>query len=167
MRGGGLFYFSNLTPAIMATHAITQICLILFGLFVIIDFFQKKNFKRLLIEITVAIVLLAVIYLTGRNDGLIPFGEESAPNPLPMIFLLLFFVVIGMIANYFFHLQAPFSWLTFIKPIFISPIVLLPIIGAIDYENLGPIQQVSLAFLAFQNGFFWKEIYNKVQASQN
>ena len=140
-----------------------------FGLFLIsmlIDFVRVRDYKVLVGEILLSILLISIFFLTPTttSGGMVSFGEDDE-SLLSIILLLLGFVILGMIGNYFFHLKTKFHWLTFVKPMFISPIVLVPFIGLIGHEKIDASQAVSLAFLAFQNGFFWKEIYNKTQGA--
>jgi hypothetical protein len=52
-----------------------------------------------------------------------------------------------------------FSWLDLLKPVTISPIVLLPLMGSVQgVGELKEIQVVSFGLLAFQNGFFWQAV---------
>jgi hypothetical protein len=68
--------------------------------------------------------------------------------------------LLGIAARYAFYLpRGRFSWLDFLKPISISPIVLLPLLGSVTGSgSLKDIQVLSFAFLAFQNGFFWQAV---------
>jgi hypothetical protein len=52
--------------------------------------------------------------------------------------------------------EGPFILREFAKPIFVSPIVLLPLLGAVTGATLDALQITSFWFLSFQNGFFWK-----------
>ena len=69
-------------------------------------------------------------------------------------------IVCGIAARYIFDLRkSQFSVLEFLKPIVISPMVLLPLIGSVlATGELNGMQVVSFALLAFQNGFFWKVV---------
>jgi len=141
-------------------------CLSSYTIFALIDFIRFRKAKRLMIEV-VAIVLC--IFLLNRATGF-PVVQNyvfGGPGIVSTIVLLFICVILGMVANYFFHLKRKFSWVTLTKPLFVSPIILLPLIGTVNYEGLEPVQLISLLFLAFQNGFFWKEIFNKVQIQQS
>ena len=51
------------------------------------------------------------------------------------------------------------SCLDFAEPLCISPILLFPLFGSVQgAEDLQPMQVVSFALLAFQNGFFWQVV---------
>lgn len=130
---------------------------------IIIGFFRKKQWKQSIIELLVLMVIIFLLnFSTGFPRATTSFGSFT---PLWIIILLLFFVLMGMVANYFFHIKKKFDWFSLVKPFFISPIVLMPILGSINFNDLELIQIIALSFLAFQNGFFWKEIFNKVHIS--
>ena len=138
-------------------------CMALFGLIILIDYLLNKKVRRLLIELVITILVALILHIsTGFPSSIQTFGGF---NQLSTIFLMLICVLLGMIGNYFFHFKNRFDWLTFIKPFFISPIVLLPLIGTVNNTEIKTMQLISLLFISFQNGFFWKEVYNKAQKS--
>ena len=128
-----------------------------FALFIIIEVIVSRAVIRFVIQTA---ILLAVILLfrviTGFPKITTAFGGVS---PIIAIGIMFVCTVLGIVGHYFFNLKGRFSWRTFLKPLIISPIVLLPLIGSVqvtsDIEN---IQLISFGFLAFQNGFFWKEV---------
>jgi hypothetical protein len=86
----------------------------------------------------------------------------SAASTVLTISLMFLCVLLGMIANYFFELRAQFTWKSFLKPLLVSPIVLLPLMGAVETRpGVQSVELVSLAFLAFQNGFFWRSVFKR------
>jgi hypothetical protein len=59
-------------------------------------------------------------------------------------------------------LKGTFSWPDLLKPLCISPIVLLPLIGSVQgMKGLESMQVISFALLAFQNGFFWQVVLER------
>ena len=90
----------------------------------------------------------------------------AGDNPWPMLGLVFFCICLGMAARYAFYLKGAFSWPTLLKPLCVSPIVLLPLLGTLqDAKDLQPLQVVSFCVLAFQNGFFWRVVFERAQAS--
>lgn len=82
-------------------------------------------------------------------------------------------MLIGMAAQYFYY-QAKngqrrfkFSLLSFLMPILISPIVFIPLLSIVQEMGFegGAVTKSTmiLYFVAFQNGFFWKEIFERQQ----
>jgi len=73
-------------------------------------------------------------------------------------------ILLGIAARYVFFLQGKFAWLDFAKPLCISPILLLPLVSSVQtLKSLDPIQVVSFALLAFQNGFFWQAVLQRAR----
>ena len=128
-----------------------------FALFIIIELIVSRAVIRFVIQTA---ILLAVILLfrviTGFPKITTAFGGVS---PIIAIGIMFVCTVLGIVGHYFFNLKGRFSWRTFLKPLIISPIVLLPLIGSVqvtsDIEN---IQLISFGILSFQNGFFWTQI---------
>ena len=56
-------------------------------------------------------------------------GAGSSPTLVILIMFLC--ILLGIGARYIFYLQRNFSWLDFAKPLCISPILLLPLIGSL------------------------------------
>jgi hypothetical protein len=93
-----------------------------------------------------------------KVNGQVSFGQsDSLLLPIGITFAGIIF---GIAARYFFYLKSgKFSWLNLIKPMMISPIVLLPLISSVQAGgNLTPMQIVSFTLLALQNGFFWQAV---------
>lgn len=129
----------------------------LFCLFIIIELIISRAVKRFVIQ---AVILLAVIVLlkvtTGFPSTRVAFGGVS---PIIAIGIMFVCTLIGIAAHYFFYMKGRFAWRTFLKPLVISPIVLLPLIGSVQgTSGVESVQMISFGVLAFQNGFFWKEV---------
>jgi len=69
-------------------------------------------------------------------------------------------ILLGIASSHIFHLQrGQFSWLDLLKPVCISPILLLPLMASLQgVGDLNDMQVISFALLAFQNGFFWRVV---------
>jgi hypothetical protein len=108
-----------------------------------------------------ALVIVDVLIAT-ETTGYLAFGTGASQT---MVILIMFgAILLGTAARYVFHLQARFSWLDFAKPLCISPILLLPLMGSVQgVKDLQPMQVVSFALLAFQNGFFWQVVLERAE----
>jgi hypothetical protein len=100
------------------------------------------------------------LYLTTgfpSSDAAKAFGTSGFS---PMLAMLLMFIAVlfGIGGTYIFHLTGPFSWRDFARPLVISPLVLLPLIGSLQGAALEPVQLICFLILAFQNGFFWQQV---------
>ena len=140
--------------------------MILYCIILITDLFLKQKKICVTIQFFLLVFVYSVLSLTldFPNSKRI-FGDTS---PLLSVFIMLVCTIFGMISNHIFYMdnKKPFSWYTFLRPIVISPIVLLPILGSAlgGSQKLNTIQLISFAFLSFQNGFFWKEIFERVRS---
>lgn len=124
-------------------------------------FFHRTRNRRAFALSLLGLVLLFVLLRvsTGFPSSRQAFGGAAQS----MVILTMFgCVVIGMAANHLFYLRDRFSLLDFVRPILVSPLVMLPLIGSLPAT--GSVERVvfiSLAFLAFQNGFFWKSVFDR------
>jgi hypothetical protein len=101
------------------------------------------------------VYVLGLLHLTSNTP--IAFGEISS---LHVLGIMLISTVCGIVARYTFYLEnGKFAWLDVLKPLSITPMVLMPLIGSLQWDGtLNTMQTVSFAFLAFQNGFFWQKV---------
>ena len=84
-----------------------------------------------------------------------------------MVGLLYATMTAGMLSQYAFF-KAPreaFRFTSFVKPIFASPIVFIPLASSYqsalaESQSFG-LPELMIALVAFQNGFFWKVIFDK------
>jgi hypothetical protein len=131
---------------------------VLFTALILVELILSRRILICIVE-TAALAsgLLLLHWTTGFPVVRVAFGGGSLALPIALMFAA---VSLGMVAHYFFTLNSGFSWLTLVKPLCVSPIVLLPLIGSIEAAtDLNSVQLVSLTFLAFQNGFFWKAVF--------
>jgi hypothetical protein len=93
-----------------------------------------------------------------------------------LIIILYLFMVVGMICQYLYSLliqprkqRPPFDWGNFLAPLFASPIVSIPMLVAFQNSEIDLTQltlpRVMVFVVAFQNGFFWKEIFESRRRS--
>lgn len=79
-------------------------------------------------------------------------------------------MVLGMVARYF-YVQAEraktkfeFDWMTFLMPIFASPIVFIPLLALTSEVVIGGAftrAKLMVYLVAFQNGFVWKSFFEQ------
>ncbi len=135
--------------------------LIISGIFIVYDIFTsgRRNVNLAILGLLL-LYIIALMVFTDFPDPVVSLGGVSY---LTALIIMLFFIILGMVANYFFYNET-FNFREIIKPLFISPLILLPLIGTLrgsaEIENM---QLISLAILSFQNGFFWKEVFNKAK----
>jgi len=142
----------------MAIGALLKICAGFYLLAIIIEWVRSRSFKRFLLELLPLFGLVVIdLFITSASTGYIAFGAGTSPTT--MVLIMLVCILLGVAARYIFYLRGQFSWLDFAKPMCISPILLIPLVGSVQaVKELETIQVVSFALLAFQNGFFWQAV---------
>lgn len=142
--------------------------LVVAALFEVLGFTRTRRMVPFAISLLViSAVALAVLYWVPEpvTDRAV-FGAADEGGFPVMIAVAAMFVSIGLgiAARYIFDAESgTFDWFALLRPLVISPILLLPLIGALDNGELQPLQLVSLAILSFQNGFFWQKILANVR----
>jgi hypothetical protein len=141
--------------------------LIFFGLFVLItliDLIRNRSLRRLIAHLAFLISLLIILYITTGfplQQSRQAFG--GAWSSEIAILIMFICVVAGIAARYIFYLQGYFVWLDFIRPLVVSPLILLPLLGSLQGAALENLQMICFAILAFQNGFFWQQILQEAK----
>jgi hypothetical protein len=134
-------------------------CWVLSVLLALIDYIRRRSWPRLLIYI---VALLAIALALRITTGF-PFPTSrqtfgGGASPLVAVSLMFVGVILGIAATYVFNMTGAFSWHDFTRPLVVSPLVLLPLIGSLQGASLEPVQLVCFTVLAFQNGFFWQQV---------
>lgn len=133
--------------------------LILAEILALLDLMRLRLLRRFLLQTAVVCLAVLVLYLTVGfpipSDRRAFGGGYSAELAIVLMFVG---VILGMAARYLFRLRQSFSWLDFVRPLVISPIVLLPLIGTLQDGGIEAVQLACLVILAFQNGFFWQQV---------
>jgi hypothetical protein len=141
------------------TSILLEVCIAGFVLTSIAELFLTRRIGTVVLQIALVggLVLLALL-VNNAATGRIAFGESTPP--LRAVSGMLVCVILGVLARYLFYMQkGQFSWLDLLKPVCISPIVLLPLMGSLQGSaGINDTQLVSLLLLAFQNGFFWQSV---------
>lgn len=148
----------------MSIEAVLKTCSAIYLLAIAVEFGFLRRWTRLMWEMVVllAVVSLALL-LNNSGTGKVSFGANtSTVLPISITFAG---IILGIAARYFFYLKpGKFSWLSLIKPIMISPIVLLPLVSSVQAGgDLNSMQIVSFTLLAFQNGFFWQAVLDSAR----
>jgi hypothetical protein len=143
----------------MSLGDIVRVCLVVYLVAAVIDLVLARRVGRFLLELgALILVVILALLVNNANTGRVAFGEGTTPvGAVAWMFLA---TLLGIAARYVFYLdKGQFSVLSLFKPIAISPIVLLPLIGSVQGAgDMKEMQMVSFAFLAFQNGFFWQAV---------
>ena|ERR1041384_6105636 len=144
------------------TYAV-EFFLCTYFLILVVDVLLSRAVSPFLVQLALAIIVVLVLRVTtGFPSYRQSFGGLS---PVTTIAVMLVSTIVGIVAQYFFSLKKPFSWRSFLKPICITPIVLLPMLGTMQTSsNLQTLQVISLAFISFQNGFFWEVVIQHAES---
>jgi hypothetical protein len=139
-------------------------CLAVYLVVIVAELVLTRQFKRFLLElVAVVLVVSLALLVTNASTGRVAFGEGL--SPLWVVAILFVATMCGIVARYLFYLQqGQFAWLDCLKPLAITPIILLPLLSSIQSAGtLNNMQSVAFAFLAFQNGFFWQAVLEKAK----
>ncbi len=145
----------------MTTAEIIKSCAALYLITILIDLLRSRAYKCFLLELLPLLLLIVLdIFLASASAGYVTFGSGS--SSLLVVALMFPAILLGVAARYIFFLRGNFSWLDFAKPLCISPLLLIPLIGSLQgTETFQPVQVISFALLAFQNGFFWQVVLQR------
>ncbi|HZF13025.1 MAG TPA: hypothetical protein VFE33_29900 [Thermoanaerobaculia bacterium] len=144
-------------------NSVVLACLVLSAVLVLADLLLSRSLRRFLLEAGLLVVAALVLrFTTGFPEPASRQSFGSGSISLPILVLLFVCILVGMAARYVFYLRGRFSWMSFLKPLCVSPIVLLPLLGTLQGSAaLEPIQVISFCLLAFQNGFFWRVVFER------
>jgi hypothetical protein len=147
----------------MEVGQLVKVCAAAYLVVILLDLVRSRDTKRFLLEF-LPLVLLTIIdvLLASAHAGYLTFGPGA--SPAVTILIMLGSILLGTVARYIFSLQGKFVWLDFAKPLCISPILLLPLMSSVQtLKSLEPVQVLSFALLAFQNGFFWQAVLGRAR----
>ena len=119
-----------------------------------------------------AVVLIACagffrrFYDFWKSSGVVAKGVNVDDKTWPLIILLYLFMLAGMLANYghrHFSIEkarrGKWDFGLFVAPMFVSPIIFIPLF--IEFQKAGSDSGGVISFfMAFQNGFLWKEYFD-------
>jgi len=150
------------------------------GLLAVYRFFTsaQKRILPLLIQLAAIAVGGGILYTLFWAPK--PIIVRSPGNEVYFVIVLYGCMLLGMLAHYLYahfeqpkaeRKQAKFDFGRFIAPIFTSPIVFIPLLAALQntVDNLQNLTAVKMMvfFVAFENGFFWKEYFDhRLKAKQ-
>jgi hypothetical protein len=145
----------------VSTNNLLRVIAVVYVLAILTELALTRRVRRFIWEFSILLVLIVLdVLIANAVTGRVSFGEET--SSWGIVLVMLGCVILGIAARYVFYLKGAFSWLEFVKPLCISPIVLLPLIGSIQtVKTLEPMQVLSFGLLAFQNGFFWQVVLER------
>ena len=153
-----------MTPAL---NSIVLVCMVAWCALAFIDLARSRSWGRFLLEAGLLVVATLILRCTlGFPHPELRQSFGTGTGSLATIGLMFLCIALGMVARHMFCLRGRFIWLPLLRPLFVSPIVLLPLLGTLQSAmTLEPIQVLSFCLLSFQNGFFWRVIFERVNAT--
>ncbi|MBA53001.1 MAG: hypothetical protein CMK89_00965 [Pseudomonadales bacterium] len=141
--------------------SIVLFCMTAYAIHLAGDVWRYRNYKYNLLQFTaLAVVFLVLAWSSGFPFPRISFGSTSSEATLAAMFVS---IVLGMISNYIFF-NDTFSFRQCVKPILVSPILLMPLYSLVEGSSkFESIKVASLCLISYQNGFFWKIFFEKIE----
>lgn len=132
---------------------------------------EVKNIRSFIGQLFILGICFAILYMLFFSSG--NPSPRAAQNEVYFVIILYVCMLLGMLAQYLFmwftkpkkeRKKKNFDGGLFIAPIFASPIIFIPLLAALqnavtDLQNLTT-TKLMIFFVAFENGFFWKEYFD-------
>lgn len=136
---------------------------------IIAEWALSHDYKKFLFELAPLTALAVIGLLLSQIQGGYADSElwqirffGVPDSSMIAVLIMLVGILLGIAARYVFYLRGQFEWLDFAKPLCISPLLMIPLIGSVQgVKEFQPVQVVSFALLAFQNGFFWQAVLQR------
>lgn len=162
---------------------LVTILLIILLIFISVHrYLLSKNVKLLIVNIILLLIYSSLIYnYFYINEAPVSKGADTDTviNEIIRDIICLAVIIFGMFCNYVFsHFILPredrdkhkIDWEGFIAPVCASLLILFPTINSLKNAGIDPTNSSFITLwlsIAFQNGFFWKEIFNRVMSSRD
>jgi hypothetical protein len=149
------------------TGHLIKACAAAYTALALLDLARTRRAGRFAWELLPLILLVFMsVVLASAQNGYVSFGAGA--SPVLAVAIMFGAILLGIAARYIFYLQGQFAWLDFVKPLCISPILLLPLMSSVQtLKMLDRVQVLSFALLAFQNGFFWQAVLQRAHPQSN
>jgi hypothetical protein len=150
------------SPVPLSITILLVTCFALYGAALVVEAVRGRSTNFTGLEMGGLLAAFLVLHWsTGFPWPREPFGTTT---PIIDIVVLTACTVLGTAARYFFYLETEFSWRLFLKPLVVSPIVVYPLLGFVQSgSGLELNRLIFLAFVAFQNGFFWNVVFERAK----
>jgi hypothetical protein len=157
-----------------ALVAISSLALVLFA---VLQYRQDHQSGKLIVQVAaLGLVLSAVVYFLRLPSQVIPKGPNENQDFLVAVAAIYVSIVLGMLAEGFYNwLDKPkpkrrgkLDWGVTLKPLFVSPILLIPTIAAFQNANIDLMKldfpRLMILLTAFEKGFLWRHYLAKNQS---
>lgn len=131
---------------------------------------EKKRIGYVILQVIVIAACFGVLYTFFFTHK--PPAGRGPTHEVYFVIVLYVCMVLGMLAQYVHtRLEQPkrkrkkFDFGVFIAPVLASPIVFIPLLAALQNAVVDELKNLTAAklmifFVAFENGFFWKEYFD-------
>lgn len=143
-------------------------------LFAVVQYRRDLRLTKLIVQIAaVALIFAAVVYFLGLPGDIVAKGPAEDQQFLVAVSAIYVFIVLGMLAEGFYNwLDKPkakrrrqFDWGATLKPIFVSPILLIPTMAAFQNAHIDLMKldfpRLMILLTAFEKGFLWRHYLAK------
>ncbi len=153
--------------------SLTALSLLVLAMLAIIRFVKSKKIRSFILQISA--LVLTTVFLNALFDfpAIAPSatGKGEPGQDVYLVIVLYICMLLGMAAQYAYtRFEQPkadrkeFDFGLFLAPIFASPIIFIPLLAALQNADLGlarlTVPKMMVFFVAFENGFFWKEYFD-------
>ncbi|HTG73088.1 MAG TPA: hypothetical protein VMB70_04930 [Terriglobia bacterium] len=152
----------------MSVALTTIVTVSLIGLIGGVAYFELRRWQARGFLASVVLVAAAIaVFRFAMPDSLETKG--AADETIAVVFCY-FAMLLGMVAEYFYaqgeHKRRRFRFepITFLMPVFASPIVFIPLLTITNEMSIGGAftkAKLMVYLVAFQNGFFWKSFFEQ------
>lgn len=141
----------------------------------VVRFIKFRHWRAFIAQLAVTgIAFVLVYYYFYRIE--IPAARGEGNGDIYVVIVLYLCMLLGMVSHSLYaRLEQPkkkrphFDFGLFIAPVFASPIVFIPLISALQNADVDLMKlttpKLMIFFLAFENGFFWKEYFDNRRRS--
>jgi hypothetical protein len=154
----------------MSGESLLYGCTIAYLVLIVVDAIHRRSLRVFSVQLGIGVVLyvLIVYFLRESLGGRKSFGGEALEvSHLWTLGAIVVGAVMGILARYVFDLErrSAFDWFSMLKPLCISPIVVIPLLATTQgHDTVAPFQVAMFWLLSFQNGFFWQAVLEKVRS---
>ena len=136
---------------------------------------EWRPFIVQIVAITLFMVFLNLLF--GFPFPLSSVKSKGKSDEFAFAAALFICMLLGMMSQYLYRrFEKPkagrpeWDWGLFVAPVFASPIVFIPLLAAFQNANVDlkelTAPRLMIFFVAYQNGFFWKEFFDRKQREE-
>ena len=139
--------------------------LALYAAYLLAEFWLIRRPRYTALQLTTLVLVAAYFHLsTGFPIPVQSFGSKTS---LLVAALMGICIILGMLSSFFFFPRDGRGISACVKPLLVSPIILLPLLGLVKtVPDFSSITMLYLCLISYQNGFFWKVVFRRLEVNQ-